>query len=116
MHTLHKTEQLTDKQRNRLQASAMTQEQAVKHFFANEVAAFTVEDVYYSLRNARLISPKVPITSIRRTITNLSDNPKKNVFDGYLEKTTEVEEGEFGVNIHRWRRKVVITKQTELFQ
>ena len=111
---LHKTEHFTDGQRKQLTRSALTQDEAVKLFFSKEVAAFTVEDVYYHLTRERIISPKTPITSIRRSITNLSDNPKKNITNGYLIKTTEVEPGDFGKNIHKWKRKIE-SEQSTLF-
>lgn len=114
MATTHKTEHFTDRQRKELAKSALTQDEAVRLFFSKEVGSFTVEDVYNSLRLNRIISPKTPITSIRRSMTNLSDNPKRNITNGYLEKTTDVEQGDFGKNIHKWRRKIE-SKQSELF-
>ena len=61
-------------------------------FFSKEVAGFTVEDVYYHLTRQRIISPKTPISSIKRAITDLSDNPKKGITG--LENRTEREGGQ----------------------
>lgn len=113
MATIHKTDHFTDQQRKDLAKSALSQEDAVRLFFSKEVGSFTVEDVYYHLRKTRLISPKTPITSIRRCVSNLSDNPKKDITNGYLIKTTEVTQGELGKNIHKWKRK--ISEQANLF-
>jgi Fe2+ or Zn2+ uptake regulation protein len=42
------------------------------------------------------VLPTAPLTSVRRAMTNLTD-------EGHLEKTREMEYGTYGKQVHRWR-------------
>lgn len=74
---------------------AMVQEDMVLFIMCDgqEYTPFEVQEIYN-----RIFSP-VPITSIRRAITVLTDK-------GKLEKLDEMKEGNYGKPNHKWRLKL----------
>ena len=56
-------------------------------------AKFTPEEILKKLQKVHL---NYPITSIRRAMSNLKS-------DGYLEKTDEMKQGDWGKNVHLWK-------------
>ena len=80
--------------------SAETQDQAVlKIFEDNQYTAFTPSEVH------RTFGPTVPITSIRRALTNLTQA-------GKLVKTNAKRQGPYGRYEYCWK---IATSQRELF-
>jgi hypothetical protein len=62
----------------------------LKYFRDNYERSFSPETIHEQ------VLPTVPITSVRRAITNLTDK-------GHLLKTPEMVEGKYGKKIHTWR-------------
>jgi len=103
---IHKTDHFTASQRGKLLQSAISQDEAIRSLFesGNE---FTPSQVHHTLTRQRIISPKTPLTSIRRGINTLTKA-------GYLEKMDKVITGDFGMPEHYWRKKLEM-KQIPLF-
>lgn len=118
--TLHKTKHFTDNQRATLLRSAVSISDAVKNYFADKACGYTVEDVYKYLRSQHLISPKVPISSVKARMTELlgewidPKNKELGYRNAYLVKTEEVKQGGFGKNQRLYKRKTG-TAIAELF-
>ena len=75
---------------------ASRQEMVILNYFrANYNVNLSAEDV---LREISFANP-VPITSVRRAITNLAN-------EGYLEKTSIMKVGNYGKQIHTWQIKI----------
>lgn len=83
---------------------AARQEDLVLKFFMknpeNEYTPFEVRHFCFE--------PRVPVTSIRRAISNLTSL-------GYLEKTKNQREGEHGMPNHTWKLVTEQKEQKELF-
>lgn len=67
------------------------QEKIILNFFRDNAENVYSPDMIW----ANLFSSPVPLTSIRRAITNLTN-------EGYLEKTTVMVMGSYGKRCHTW--------------
>jgi len=74
-------------------ATAFRQQHRVLYIFQSSPRAlFSPEEIH------RHFDDNVPLTSIRRAITNLTQ-------EGKLEKTTHMSVGKYGKKVHLWRYK-----------
>tara|TARA_R100000152_G_C6672497_1_gene108460 strand:- start:48 stop:344 length:297 start_codon:yes stop_codon:yes gene_type:complete len=90
----YNTNKETGKTLKRSQRKANSQENMILAIFKeNPRAKFTPETVLKKLQAVHL---NYPITSIRRAMSNLKD-------DGYLEKTNEKANGDWGKKVHLWK-------------
>lgn len=93
MKSFCNTVEATGAQLELFQARAVTQEAQILAFFARYGKdAFTPAEVYHAL----FYASNVPLTSVRRAITNLTKQ-------GKLYKTTEQTAGRYGIKNHKWR-------------
>jgi hypothetical protein len=94
----HNTISLDGEQLQRANARALSQQDLVKEIFlANPDKMFSPSQIHEIFSKKYDLNP--PITSIRRSLTNLT-NGKKN--DGILVKTNEMIAGQFGLPEHKW--------------
>jgi hypothetical protein len=74
-------------------------------FEKNPGIKWTPSKAHEILTDYRIIHPRTPLTSIRRAITNLTN-------DGYLTKLDEYEKGSFGIREHLWMLKQKVEQGT----
>lgn len=102
MESYHNPVNETLEQQIQSEQKAVNQEELVLDFFkklpGHNFTPFQVQSVAL---------PKVPITSVRRAITNLTKQ-------GHLEKTSIYQEGNYGKQNHTWKLKGIFT-QAQLF-
>lgn len=81
------------------------QDSAVLHYFTGYAGEFTPEDIHTGLIATGIIPRNTPLTSIRRSITNLTQ-------DGKLIKTDTKKIGSYGRPNYCWK---LSTPQLKLF-
>jgi len=87
------------------ESKAATQEERIKQFFNRRPLNLFSPD--FIQRN--VFGGKVPLTSVRRAMTNLTK-------EEYLEKTDVMTEGTYGKMVHQWRRNHKDpTQQVDMF-
>lgn len=85
------------------QRTALSQEAVILRFMLqHQGQCFTPFDIQ------RRLMPTVPITSIRRAMTNLT-------IKGDLEQTHNMKQGEYGKPNHTWRARNIKAMQLKLF-
>lgn len=87
----------TARERAHGERKAREQEQAVLRFFREHPGAWSPSQVH-----ARVFSDRVPLTSVRRAMTNLSDADRCPESGPPLRKTEERVDGPFGRPEHLW--------------
>jgi hypothetical protein len=88
--------------------SAQSQEDKILLFFQNNPGNYSPSKIHEILVVNKIIHRLTPITSIRRAITNLTNNSQ-------LLMTEEMKEGPLGKPEHQWRIKPKFN-QVNLFQ
>lgn len=105
----HNTTHLSSNELARATAKALTQDEIVLQFFhSHPNTLFTPCEVHQLLINEGKISSMTPLTSIRRSITGLTDTNK-------ITKTTHKKQGVYGKPNYTWvfRKEAVIMKLFE---
>lgn len=88
------------------EAKARSQETLVYSFFRkNWQRGYSPSKVHQQLIRQEKIKPSVPLTSIRRAISNLTFRKK-------LRKTGEMVPGAYGMPEHKWKIKIQLKKQS----
>jgi len=98
-HSYHKTVEITSKELENAEAKAKSQDAIVHEFYkcSNIVGwKFTAEQVWKSLITVQLIHDKTPLSSIRRSCSNLA---KK----GLLKKLDDTVLGSLGSKVHFYK-------------
>lgn len=99
----HNTNELIAGELKEARRSASNQEAKILDFFEyNKDRDFTPEEIQY-----HLLMSRHPITSIRRAITDLTEQ-------GYLRKTNIMRPGRYGKPVHTWQFKGS-SNQEEIF-
>lgn len=93
-NAFHNTTEIEGEELKQAQKIASGQDQEVLRIYRNLRQPMSAEVVHsmYSIGKKR----NVPLTSIRRAISNLTKA-------GYLEKTDETETSQYGRTVHKWR-------------
>lgn len=113
-HSFHNTTNQSTTELKTSEDKARTQDEIVLEFFKqHKLNDFTPCEVYEALIKQKKITRLVPITSIRRAITNLTHSTKDD-----LEKMRDKRIGYYGAPNNVWRlnrTKYKVAVQTELF-
>lgn len=97
MNLFHNTLDLPESELKARQLKSGSQNSIVyAYFYSHPYLAYTPVEVWKFLINRGLISSRTPVTSIRRSMTDLTKL-------GYLEKTKEKRAGEYGELNYCWR-------------
>jgi hypothetical protein len=98
MSLFHNTLDLPESELKARQLKAGSQNQIVyAYFYSHPYLAYTPVEVWQFLINRGLISSRTPVTSIRRSMTDLTTEFK------LLKKTKEKKPGEYGIDNFMWR-------------
>jgi hypothetical protein len=98
MSLFHNTIDLPESELKGRQLKAGSQNQIVyAYFYSHPYLAYTPVEVWKFLINRGLISSRTPVTSIRRSMTDLT-----NIYE-VLEKTKEKRAGEYGELNYCWK-------------
>lgn len=99
MKSFHNTIRLTGRNLALAEAAAKTQQEKVYIFFLyRRQSAFPPSRVHHLMLMEKLIHDSVPVTSIRRAITNLTK-------EGKLQQTETMVEGPLGKPEYTWTVK-----------
>lgn len=94
----HNTISLVGKKLTEARKKAKTQNERIYLIFVeNKGKKMTPFDVHSKYSK---LYPNAPITSIRRSITHLTDN-------GAIEKLDKMQKGSYGKNNHLWTLKII---------
>lgn len=104
MKSFYNTTKRTGEELIRAEEEARSQEERVLAFFRSEKGFKSPFEVWH-----RLFLCSIPITSVRRAMTNLAN-------EGHLEKTDILVTGDYGKPNHLWRLAVRKPEQLKLFE
>lgn len=99
----HNTNRETGAVLRESRSTARAQQEVILEFFRSHPGRHYSPDQIH-----QAVLPAAPITSVRRAITNFTD-------DGFLEKTAHMITGSWGKQVHTWRLVVREMKQGDLF-
>jgi len=98
MNLFHNTIDLPESELKVRQLKAGSQNQIIyAYFYSHPYLAYTPVEVWKFLINRGLISSRTPVTSIRRSMTDLTAEFK------LLKKTKEKKPGEYGIDNFMWK-------------